>query len=76
MVVKDTGDFEAPPAEVLAEAAEAFGLLASPARLHIVWALAQGESDVTHSGPADRRRAAGREPAPGEAQACGAGALA
>ncbi|MFE3201792.1 ArsR/SmtB family transcription factor [Embleya sp. NPDC055664] len=40
-------DFEDPPAEVLAEAAAAFGLLASPARLHIVWALAAGESDVT-----------------------------
>ncbi|MFJ3892374.1 ArsR/SmtB family transcription factor [Streptomyces sp. NPDC090083] len=36
-----------PSAEVLADAAAAFGLLASPARLHIVWALAQGESDVT-----------------------------
>ncbi|MEU1403683.1 metalloregulator ArsR/SmtB family transcription factor [Streptomyces sp. NPDC005728] len=36
-----------PSAEVLTEAAAAFGLLASPARLHIVWALAQGESDVT-----------------------------
>lgn len=41
------GDFGDPPAEVLAEAAAAFGLLASPARLHIVWTLAQGESDVT-----------------------------
>ncbi|MGC0416192.1 ArsR/SmtB family transcription factor [Embleya sp. AB8] len=40
-------DFEDPPVEVLAEAAGAFGLLASPARLHIVWALACGESDVT-----------------------------
>ncbi|MDJ1134327.1 ArsR/SmtB family transcription factor [Streptomyces iconiensis] len=40
-----TGD---PPATVLAEAAAAFGLLASPARLHIVWALAQAESDVSH----------------------------
>ncbi len=39
--------FEDPSAEVLAQAAENFGLLASPARLHIVWALAQGESDVT-----------------------------
>ncbi|MFF4714258.1 ArsR/SmtB family transcription factor [Streptomyces eurythermus] len=38
---------EDPSAEVLAEAAAAFGLLAAPARLHIVWALAQGESDVT-----------------------------
>ncbi|MEU2776358.1 metalloregulator ArsR/SmtB family transcription factor [Streptomyces sp. NPDC007162] len=36
-----------PGADVLTEAAAAFGLLASPARLHIVWALAQGESDVT-----------------------------
>ena len=36
-----------PSAGVLAQAAGAFGLLASPARLHIVWALAQGESDVT-----------------------------
>ncbi|MHC5907493.1 ArsR/SmtB family transcription factor [Streptomyces sp. S6] len=32
---------------MLTQAAESFGLLASPARLHIVWALAQGESDVT-----------------------------
>ncbi|WP_405551969.1 ArsR/SmtB family transcription factor [Streptomyces sp. NBC_01171] len=36
-----------PSPQVLAEAAAAFGLLASPARLHLVWALAQGESDVT-----------------------------
>lgn len=41
------GHVEDPPAEVLAEAAAVFGLLASAARLHIVWALAQGESDVT-----------------------------
>jgi DNA-binding transcriptional ArsR family regulator len=46
-VVAGAGDFEDPPAEVLAKAAAAFGLLASPARLHILWALAQGESDVT-----------------------------
>ncbi|MGC5342020.1 metalloregulator ArsR/SmtB family transcription factor [Streptomyces sp. AM 4-1-1] len=39
--------FDDPPAEVLAEAAAAFGLLATPARLHIVWALSQGECDVT-----------------------------
>lgn len=39
--------FEDPSPEVLAEAAAAFGLLASPARLHIVWALAQHESDVS-----------------------------
>jgi DNA-binding transcriptional ArsR family regulator len=37
-----------PSPEVLAQAAAAFGLLASSARLHLVWALAQGESDVTH----------------------------
>ncbi|MFF2812913.1 ArsR/SmtB family transcription factor [Streptomyces sp. NPDC058000] len=41
-----------PSTEVLAEAAALFGLLASPPRLHIVWALAQGESDV--SGLAER----------------------
>ncbi|MEU3959498.1 ArsR/SmtB family transcription factor [Streptomyces buecherae] len=41
------GDFDDPPAEVLTEAAAAFGMLAAAARLHIVWALAQGESDVT-----------------------------
>ncbi|MCW5249809.1 MULTISPECIES: ArsR/SmtB family transcription factor [unclassified Streptomyces] len=44
----DSGGPEDPPAEVLEEAAAAFGLLASSARLHIMWALAQGESDVTH----------------------------
>ncbi|MFJ2604077.1 ArsR/SmtB family transcription factor [Streptomyces sp. NPDC091279] len=44
--------FEDPSADVLDQAAAAFGMLASPARLHIVWALAQGESDVT--GLADR----------------------
>ncbi|MEU3875958.1 MULTISPECIES: metalloregulator ArsR/SmtB family transcription factor [Streptomyces] len=32
---------------MLAEAAAAFGLLASSARLHLMWALAQGESDVS-----------------------------
>jgi DNA-binding transcriptional ArsR family regulator len=41
------GGFEDPSADVLAQAAASFGLLASPARLHIVWALASGESDVT-----------------------------
>jgi DNA-binding transcriptional ArsR family regulator len=46
-VAADSGGYEDPSAEVLAEAAGAFGLLASSARLHIVWALAQGESDVT-----------------------------
>jgi DNA-binding transcriptional ArsR family regulator len=42
------GGFEDPSAEVLTEAAAAFGLLASCARLHIMWALSEGESDVTH----------------------------
>ncbi|MFI6600149.1 ArsR/SmtB family transcription factor [Nonomuraea sp. NPDC050536] len=47
-----TTRFVDPPAEVLAEAAAAFGLLSSPPRLHLVWALAQGECDV--SGLAER----------------------
>jgi DNA-binding transcriptional ArsR family regulator len=38
---------EDPSDDVLVRAAETFGLLASSARLHLVWALAQGESDVT-----------------------------
>ncbi|MFG2727804.1 ArsR/SmtB family transcription factor [Streptomyces canus] len=42
------GGLEDPSAEVLTEAAAAFGLLASAARVHIMWALSQGESDVTH----------------------------
>ncbi|MFI5634240.1 ArsR/SmtB family transcription factor [Streptomyces sp. NPDC051664] len=41
------GGFDDPSAEVLAEAAAAFGLLATPARLYILWALSQGESDMT-----------------------------
>ena len=36
-----------PSAEVLQGAAAAFGLLASPMRLHIVWILSQGDCDVT-----------------------------
>ena len=47
-VAADVGGFEDPSPEVLSEAAAAFGLLASEARLHLMWALAQGESDVTH----------------------------
>ncbi|MGI5467210.1 ArsR/SmtB family transcription factor [Streptomyces sp. CA-132043] len=47
MVAAGAGDFEDPSAEVFAESAAVFGLLASPARLHIVWVLAQGECDVT-----------------------------
>ncbi|WP_173264727.1 ArsR/SmtB family transcription factor [Streptomyces pacificus] len=46
-VVADREGFDDPSAEVLTEAAAAFGLLASSARLHIMWALSQGESDVT-----------------------------
>ncbi|MFJ4713036.1 ArsR/SmtB family transcription factor [Streptomyces sp. NPDC088785] len=42
-----SGRSDDPSADVLGQAAEAFGLLASPVRLHMVWALAQGESDVT-----------------------------
>jgi DNA-binding transcriptional ArsR family regulator len=42
------GCLEDPSADVLTEAAAAFGLLASAARLHIMWALSQGESDVSH----------------------------
>ncbi|GLV76420.1 ArsR/SmtB family transcription factor [Streptomyces hygroscopicus] len=47
-MAKEARESEDPSADVLAEAAAAFGLLASAARLHIMWALAQGESDVTH----------------------------
>lgn len=47
MVTRGGGDFEELPAEVLTQAAAAFGLLASPARLHLMWALMQGESDVS-----------------------------
>ena len=47
-VVGAVGGFHDPSGEVLAEAAAAFGLLASSARLHLMWALAQGESDVTN----------------------------
>ncbi|MFE0156305.1 ArsR/SmtB family transcription factor [Nonomuraea sp. NPDC059007] len=44
--------FDDPPAEVLTEVAGVFAMLASHQRLHIVWALAQSECDVT--GLADR----------------------
>ncbi|MFF4798906.1 ArsR/SmtB family transcription factor [Streptomyces sp. NPDC001351] len=47
-MAQNVGGYEDPSAELLAEAAAAFGLLASSARLHIMWALSQGESDVTH----------------------------
>lgn len=45
--VVGAGQYEEPPGEVLGRAAEAFGLLAAPARLHIVWLLAHGERDVS-----------------------------
>ncbi|WP_425831378.1 ArsR/SmtB family transcription factor [Streptomyces fractus] len=45
--VVGAGRRDEPSAGVLAQAAEAFALLASPTRLHMVWALAQGESDVS-----------------------------
>ncbi|WP_392749577.1 ArsR/SmtB family transcription factor [Streptomyces sp. LN590] len=47
MSTRAGGGFDEPSAEVLAEAAAAFGLLATPARLHMVRALSQGESDGT-----------------------------
>ncbi|MER5526268.1 metalloregulator ArsR/SmtB family transcription factor [Streptomyces sp. NPDC002677] len=43
----DIGGATDPSGGVLTEAAAVFGLLASPARLHLMWALSQGESDVT-----------------------------
>ncbi|MFF4116426.1 ArsR/SmtB family transcription factor [Streptomyces sp. NPDC001714] len=46
-MAENTDGFTDPSDGVLAEAASVFGLLASPARLHIMWALSQGESDVT-----------------------------
>jgi DNA-binding transcriptional ArsR family regulator len=46
-VAEDIGGVTDPSDGVLTEAAAVFGLLASPARLHLVWALSQGESDVT-----------------------------
>ncbi|MCC2267943.1 MULTISPECIES: ArsR/SmtB family transcription factor [Streptomyces] len=45
--VAGSGQYEEPSGEVLGRAAEAFGLLAAPARLHIVWLLAHGERDVS-----------------------------
>ncbi|MFE2965995.1 ArsR/SmtB family transcription factor [Streptomyces sp. NPDC059340] len=47
-MAKFGGGVQDPSAEVLGEAAAAFGLLASTARLHIMWALSEGECDVTH----------------------------
>lgn len=47
-MTRTVGGCQDPSAEVLTEAAAAFGLLASTSRLHIMWALSQGESDVSH----------------------------
>ncbi|ANP52554.1 DNA-binding transcriptional ArsR family regulator [Streptomyces griseochromogenes] len=47
-MTRNAGGFEDPSAEVLAAAAAEFGLLASSSRLHLMWALSQGECDVTH----------------------------
>ncbi|CAL9357057.1 ArsR/SmtB family transcription factor [Streptomyces albus] len=47
-MTSEAGGFTDPSPELLAQAATAFGLLASPSRVHIVWALSQGECDVTH----------------------------
>ncbi|MFF8726973.1 ArsR/SmtB family transcription factor [Streptomyces sp. NPDC015171] len=41
------GSAEDPSAEVLAAGAAASALLAAPLRLHLMWALSHGESDVT-----------------------------
>jgi DNA-binding transcriptional ArsR family regulator len=46
-VTSATARPDAPSKDGLCAAAAAFGLLASPLRLHIVWLLAQGECDVT-----------------------------
>ena len=46
-MTRSAGPLGDPSAEVLQGAAAAFGLLASPMRLHIVWILSQGDCDVT-----------------------------
>ncbi|MEW1864845.1 metalloregulator ArsR/SmtB family transcription factor [Streptomyces sp. NBC_00669] len=46
-MTRSGGQLGEPSAEVLQSVAAAFGLLASPMRLHIVWILAQGDCDVT-----------------------------
>ncbi|MBE9500037.1 MULTISPECIES: ArsR/SmtB family transcription factor [Streptomyces] len=47
-MAREAGGGQDPSAELLTQAATAFGLLASPSRVHIVWALSQGECDVSH----------------------------
>ncbi|WP_205324303.1 metalloregulator ArsR/SmtB family transcription factor [Glycomyces sp. YM15] len=47
---------DSPSGAQFATAASVFALLADPTRLHVLWALAQGESDVT--GLAERTGAA------------------
>jgi DNA-binding transcriptional ArsR family regulator len=51
-VTRSAAQAGGPAPEALQSAAAAFGLLASPMRLHIVWILSQGDCDVT--GLADR----------------------
>jgi len=46
-VTRSAVDGSTPTPEVLAQASAAFGLLASPIRLHIVWILATGDCDVS-----------------------------
>jgi DNA-binding transcriptional ArsR family regulator len=46
-VTDHAGSAEDPSAEVLAAGAAASALLAAPLRLHLMWALSHGESDVT-----------------------------
>ncbi|NUQ96079.1 MAG: helix-turn-helix transcriptional regulator [Streptomyces sp.] len=46
-VARSAGGVGDPTVEVLQSAAGAFGLLASPMRLHIVWILSRGDCDVT-----------------------------
>jgi DNA-binding transcriptional ArsR family regulator len=46
-VTRSAGALGDPTARALQSAAGAFGLLASPMRLHIVWLLSQGDRDVT-----------------------------
>ncbi|GGQ33889.1 hypothetical protein GCM10010215_67340 [Streptomyces virginiae] len=48
--ITDSNGYGDPSDETFASAAVAFGLLASSARLHIMWVLAQGDSDVSTLG--------------------------
>ena len=46
-MTRSAGGIGDPTVGMLQNAAGAFGLLASPMRLHIVWILSQGDCDVT-----------------------------